>query len=389
VTGRAIIARGAPVTAPGPLAILPAAPVLRALRDAEDRTTREQPTIHAIITRYLGWKTSTAAPHTLRTYRDALRHFGEFLAMCGINTFEDDADVLPITILERWIVWLGSRPHGRTGAPLKPATVATYLYAVSDVFKFAVRRKLVPERFRWAEMAANAADALGKVPKRSARHDRRLPLLVAFLDGLPMPAADARDGLSGVELRRNRALPHLLLSSGMRREEVTTLNRTDVEDGWATSAVIIGKGSRERTVFWDADTQQAIRAYMAARTDAYLPLFLRFDNHRGQSGPNGEHWRLSPQSVWLFINKLSKLTGIPATPHSSRHAMASAMLNNDAPITLIQDLLGHSSPTVTRQVYAQYKQRTLRRGFDQYNPTAREQVAELEAEQEQRRGHTP
>ena len=41
---------------------------------------------------------------------------------------------------------------------------------------------------------------------------------------------------------------HLLLSSGMRKAEVTTLNRTDVDEGWADSAVIVGKGSKERRV---------------------------------------------------------------------------------------------------------------------------------------------
>jgi hypothetical protein len=61
--------------------------------------------------------------------------------------------------------------------------------------------------------------------------------------------------------------------------------------------------------------------------------------------------------------------------------MASAMLENDAPLSLIQELLGHSSPTVTRQVYAAYEQKSLRKGFDKYNPSASEQVAELEAEQ--------
>ena len=41
---------------------------------------------------------------------------------------------------------------------------------------------------------------------------------------------------------------HLLLSSGMRKAEVTMLNRTDVDEGWADSAVIVGKGSKERRV---------------------------------------------------------------------------------------------------------------------------------------------
>lgn len=61
------------------------------------------------------------------------------------------------------------------------------------------------------------------------------------------------------------------------------------------------------------------------------------------------------------------------------------MLENDAPLSLIQELLGHSSRTVTRQVYAAYEQRTVRAGFDKYNPPASEQVAKLEAEQRQRR----
>jgi integrase/recombinase XerD len=380
MTGRAIIARGAT-----PSTWLPALPDLRALRAAEDSTTPDRPTLAAIVARYLEWKAGNSSKHTIRTYRDGLRHFAKFLALSGIRGFEEDADVLPASILEQWIIWVRQARHPRGGGQLKPATVATYLYAVSDLFKWATRRKLVPERFRWAEMTANAAETLGKVPRLSARHDRRIPLLVAYVDQLTTPQVAARCGRSHVELLRNQALLHLLLSSGMRRAEVTMLNRGDVDDGWTTSALIIGKGSKERTVFWDAETQQALRAYIEVRTDDYLPLFLRLDNHRGEPGQNGEHWRMSGQSVWLLINKLSKRTGIPATPHSFRHAMASAMLNNDAPITLIQDLLGHSSPTVTRQVYAQYERRTLHKGFDQYNLSASDQVAELESEQERRR----
>jgi integrase len=47
--------------------------------------------------------------------------------------------------------------------------------------------------------------------------------------------------------------------------------------------------------------------------------------------------------------------------------MASAMLENEAPILLIQELLGHSSPTVTRQVYAAYEQRATQ-GVRQVQP---------------------
>ena len=92
-----------------------------------------------------------------------------------------------------------------------------------------------------------------------------------------------------------------------------------------------------------------------------------------------------PQSCWGIVTRYSKLTGIPATPHSFRHAMASTMLNNDAPLELIQDLLGHANVNTTKKGYAAYEQRTLLKGFEKFNPRASQQVAEIEAEQERRR----
>jgi len=371
---------------------LPAAPDLRALRRAEDHPEIDRPTIAVIVERYLEWKASIYAADTVRTYRDGLRHFAEFLSVSGINAFEEDADALPVSILEQWIVWCRKRPMHRTGRPLSPAAISVYFYATSDCFGWAARHKLLPERFRWAEMHAGAMEALGRLQRRSARHDRRVPLLVAFVDALPLPPLEATrgaaEGIQRLELLRDRALLHLLLSSGMRKAEALSLNRAQLEDGWATSAVIIGKGSRERTVFWDKETQVALQAYLQARTDTYPPVFIRLDANRGAPGLDGEGWRIGRQVCGLIVGRYSKLTGIPATPHSFRHAMASAMLNNGAPISLIQDLLGHASPTVTKNIYAMFEQRTLREGFEQFNPSASQQVAELEAEQERRRRAT-
>jgi site-specific recombinase XerD len=172
----------------------------------------------------------------------------------------------------------------------------------------------------------------------------------------------------------------------MRRAEVLTLSRADVYDGWAGSAVIIGKESKERTAFWDAETQAALRAYLAVRTDYYPPVCIRLANHCGAPGEDGERWTLSPQGAWKLIAAYSAQTGIPATPHSFRHAMASAMLKMGAPISLSQDLLSHANVNTTKKVYAAYEQQTLRKGFVQHNPSALQQVAEIEAEHEWRRG---
>jgi len=130
---------------------------------------------------------------------------------------------------------------------------------------------------------------------------------------------------------------------------------------------------------------EALKRYPNARTDQCPAVFIRLDNQRGAPRPDGERWRLSPQSAWKIVKRYSRAAGIPATPHAFRHAMASAMLNNGADLSLIQCLLGHANVSTTKTVYAADEQRTLRDGFDQYNPSASAQAAELEAEQARRR----
>jgi site-specific recombinase XerD len=96
----------------------------------------------------------------------------------------------------------------------------------------------------------------------------------------------------------------------MRRAEVASLNRADVQDGRAHEALVIGKGDKERHVFFDAETQQHIRAYLEERSDSYAPRFLRHDNHRGRPGLNGEGWRLSAQSVWGVVKRYAAEVGV-------------------------------------------------------------------------------
>jgi site-specific recombinase XerD len=148
-----------------------------------------------------------------------------------------------------------------------------------------------------------------------------VPLLVAYVDNLPMPDAGKCLGVSRLERLRDGAPLHMLLSSGMRREGILTLNRADVEDGWRASAAIIGKGSKERRC--SGIPRRSTRSscpWRRGRTRT-RPVFIRLDNRRGAPGLNGEHWR---PTVGLG-HRYSKLTGIPATTHHFRHAMASAI----------------------------------------------------------------
>jgi site-specific recombinase XerD len=219
---------------------------------------------------------------------------------------------------------------------------------------------------------------MGRASYKTPRIDRRLPLLVTHVVSLPLPPPSKRGGVSRLELLRDQALILTLFCTGMRREEVARLDRLDVEDGWSDRALITGKGEKERVVFFDAQTQAAIRAYLTTRADTEAPLFLRHDNRRGRAaGHGGERWRLSPQSVWAIVKRYARAVGVPATTHHFRHSKASVLLNRGASLSEVQDILGHASPDTTKRIYAHYETQHLRDAFDRYSASADELVSEL------------
>jgi integrase len=104
-----------------------------------------------------------------------------------------------------------------------------------------------------------------------------------------------------LELLRDRALIRTLFCTGVRRQEASTLDRGDLDDGWSAQALITGKGSKERVIFFDQDTLGAIRAYLDERNDSFEPVFIRHDRGRGKARHNGTNFRLSPLSVWRTV----------------------------------------------------------------------------------------
>lgn len=194
-----------------------------------------------------------------------------------------------------------------------------------------------------------------------------------------------RSGFEAADLRIHTSSVRRLQEAGMRREELSRLNRTDVQDGRVAEGIITGKGGKDRVVFFDEPALEAIRAYLAARADAHLPLYARHDDGRGRPGPRGERWRLSPQSVWGVVKKYGARVGVDVTTHHLRHLKARTLLKNGAQLAEVQDLLGHASPETTKRIYAPYTTQHLREAFDHFglNP---EEVATRVATRTPRRG---
>ncbi len=313
------------------------------------------------------------SPATVRTYRESLKRFCEFLRETRVPP-ESLARDLPADILERYHAWLVDS-YGRD----RRATITTYIAGVRAFYRFMARRRLLSPDASFEQIRAGLQEVMGKGSYKTPRIDRRLPLVVLYVNQLPLPAADSpRNRVRRLEILRDRAVIHTLFTTGMRREEVSRLNRQDIEDGWASQALITGKGDKERVVFFSEEALVAIREYLVERADRFTPLFIRHDNRRGQPVRGGQNYRLSPRSVWWIVKRRAGLAGVDVTTHDFRHAKASTMLNRGAKLSEVQDILGHASPETTKKIYAHYEVSHLRSAFDRYSASADELAADIE-----------
>ena len=296
---------------------------------------------------------------TVVTYSSNLRRFGEFRVE---SHGPDTTDAITDTTLQDFHAWLVRR-YGRGCG-----TVITVLAGVRAFFRYLSRRKLLAPTVTYESLADNAREVIGRRSYRTPRVTKDLAFVVLYAKAMPTHT---------IEALRDRALILSLFSTGMRRAEVASLNRTDIDNGWQPQAIIRGKGDKERVAFFSEETLAAVRAYLDARHDDYEPVFIRHDRARGKARGRGENYRLSPQSVWMVVSAISGQAGVPITPHAFRHAKATVLLNQGAQLSEVQDILGHASPETTKLIYAHYETQHLRSAFDRYSLSAEEMALRL------------
>src|SRR4051794_23618918 len=217
---------------------------------------------------------------TQRTYATSLDRLSEHLAERGISP-DAPTTTLPHDLLEGFYLWCVRRygPASRT--------VPTYLAGVRAFCRFLDRYGL--SGVGYERLKAGLEQVQAQQPYRTPRIDDRVPSMLVHLEQQPLPLEhEAR-----LAALRDRAILRVLYTSAIRRDEAVRLNREDVADGRASQALITGKGKRERVIFFDRPTMDALQRYIAARADRHRPLFLRHDAGRGAPGLRGEHWRLS------------------------------------------------------------------------------------------------
>lgn len=155
---------------------------------------------------------------------------------------------------------------------------------------------------------------------------------------------------------RDLALIDLLSTTGMRVGELVRLNRSDL-DFEERECVVLGKGSKERVVYFDARSKLHIKNYLANRKDDNEALFVTLKSP----------WtRVTIGGIESRIRHLGAMVGIKkAHPHKFRRTLATNAIDKGMPIEQLQKLLGHERIDTTLH-YAMVKQTSVKLAHKKY-----------------------
>ena len=319
--------------------------------------------IHDAIKDFLEQLSVGKQPFTVQAYGVALRRFETFVNQ--EYRFTEETYVRNLTV-EHAIAF------GKSLQRLSPATIKNYLAAVSQFYRYLFARRWVAidmadhERlFLTFKQMRPRASSLPRVPS-----DEMVDALIQVARAEPVqPKRKQSPGdkeRAHLQQLRNVALLLALRSSGMRLGEALTLQRGDL-DYRAKSALVTGKGRKQRIVYFDTDAWNAIQEYLKARQDGKhtralspLPIFARHDRRAGDRVLPLTRQRVD--QIFADIAERAQVDPKP-TPHWFRHWFATQVLDRTQDLAALQDMLGHESPVTTR-IYAKVSTKRLREVHD-------------------------
>ena len=293
------------------------------------------------------------SPKTISEYHLDLRMFLRFLRLMRsdmpIKTRLDDIPIRDIdldfirqTTTSEVFDFLSYLANDRNPNPDSPeqalgisaSSRARKLSAIKSFFKYlTVRTKQLTEN--------PVADL--EYPKMR----KSLPKYLTFEESSALLKA-----VSGANEKRDYAILMLFLNCGIRRSELVGLNLTDV---YEDRIRVVGKGNKERFVYFGSACRKAIDAYLVERNKKVLSdnraLFGSRDNNR-----------ISVTAVHRLVKKALLQAGLDSTQfsaHQLRHTAATMMLSGGVDVKTVQEVLGHENLNTT-QIYTHIENTELK-----------------------------
>jgi site-specific recombinase XerD len=142
---------------------------------------------------------------------------------------------------------------------------------------------------------------------------------------------------------RDQAIFTLMLRCGLRVEEVAKLTLRAVDLPRAQLFIYDGKGSKDRIVYLSSDALEILSSYLKKRSSSRVQRVFLVEKGIYKDKP------LSVRGIQKRMEYYAKLAGLKISCHQLRHTMATQLLNADADLVVIQDLLGHSQIRTTQR----------------------------------------
>jgi len=161
-----------------------------------------------------------------------------------------------------------------------------------------------------------------------------------------------------IDNKRDRAIFMLMLRCGLRVEEVAQLTVGALDLPRSQLFVYRGKGAKDRVVYLSRDAQQALLEYLKSRSFSRMKRVFLVDKGRCKGNP------ISVRGIQKRMEQYARNAGLKVCCHQLRHTMATQLLNADADLVTIQDLLGHSRIKTTQR-YCQVSNLKVQRDYQQ------------------------
>ena len=156
--------------------------------------------------------------------------------------------------------------------------------------------------------------------------------------------------------KRDLAIIDMLASTGIRVGELVPLDKDDVNFN-EREYIVLGKGDKERIVYFDARTKIHLSEYLESRSDDCPALFVSLNN---------PVTRITINAVEVRLRELGKELGLSKVhPHKFRRTLATTAIDKGMPIEQVQTLLGHQKIDTTMQ-YAMVKQQNVKTSHRKY-----------------------
>lgn len=171
-----------------------------------------------------------------------------------------------------------------------------------------------------------------------------------------------------IKSARDRAMFMLMLRCGLRVEEVAHLTIGVIDVKRRTILVEDGKGGKDRVVYMSHDALQALVVYLRLRPPSKTRKIFLAEKEPCKGQP------ISIRGIQRRMEYYARKAKLKVSCHHLRHTMATQLLNADADLCTIQDLLGHSNVKTTQR-YCRISNLKVQRDYFKAMEVIRQQTA--------------